>query len=504
MNRLFARLSTLHRSVPFSLRLQLAVWYTMAFAALLLLTGAVFYQYLERSLEASVDTDLQIRAQQIASSLVLQHGSVALSNVRTTLPGFGTTNPAQGVPLADVNRGALVRLLDAHARLLGETPAFRALPAPAASVTQPLQGTPWQGTILSTGGQEVRLYSRTLTAGGKPVAVIQVGESLATLHALLHQLVAALFVVGFLVLLACAVGSYWLAGRSFAPIQRLAETARKIKAGDLSQRVPVPPVRDEVQYLAVTLNEMLHSLDQSFSRQRRFVADASHELRTPVTVIRNKAEVALLRPRSQDDYCTVLHSIHMETERLSHLISDLLALAHGDEGLACFERETVHLDRLVESTAAHAEGLAQERGIRLSVQASQPVTLIGDEARLIQVMMNLLDNAIRYTHSGGQVQVSLQATASQAQLVVRDAGIGIAPEHLPHIFERFYRADQARTHTGGSGTGLGLSIVEWIVRMHNGSVGVSSQIGCGSSFTVTLPLLPPAQKARRALGSDAS
>jgi signal transduction histidine kinase len=254
-------------------------------------------------------------------------------------------------------------------------------------------------------------------------------------------------------------------------------------------------VRDEVQYLAVTLNEMLDSLDQSFSRQRRFVADASHELRTPVAVIRNKAAVALLRPRSQDDYCTVLHSIHAETERLSHLISDLLALARGDEGQARFERETVCLDRLVESVAANADGLAQERRIHLSVQVSQPVLLIGDEARLIQVIMNLLDNAIRYTNPGGQVQVSLQATASQAQLVVRDTGVGIAPEHLPHLFERFYRADQARTRTGGSGTGLGLSIVDWIVRMHDGSVSVRSQIGRGSSFTVTLPLLPPAQEA---------
>lgn len=496
MNALNTMVATLRRSVPFSLRLQLVVWYTMAFAVLLLLTGAVFYQYLERSLEASVDTDLQIRAQQIAGSLVLHNGTVTFSDVTAALPGFGAVTPAQGTPLADVNKGALVRLLDVHGTLLAETNAFRALQVPDASVAQPLQGTPWQGTVLSTSDQEIRLYSRTLSTEKKTVAVIQVGESLANLHELLHRLVAALLVVGFLVLLACAVGSYWLAGRSFAPIQRLSETARKIKTGDLQQRVPVSPVRDEVQYLAVTLNEMLESLDQSFSRQRQFVADASHELRTPVAVIRNKVAVALLRPRSQDDYCTVLHSIHAETERLSHLISDLLALARGDEGQARFERETVHLDRLVESVVANADGLAQEREIHLSVQTLQPVTLIGDEARLIQVIMNLLDNAIRSTNAGGQVQVSLRATLSEVHLTVCDTGVGIAPEHLPHIFERFYRADKARRRTEGSGTGLGLAIVEWIVRMHGGSVGVSSQIGQGSSFTVTLPLTLPEQDAR--------
>jgi heavy metal sensor kinase len=491
MKTLSTKLSTLRRSVPFSLRLQLAAWYTIAFAVLLLLTGAVFYQYLERSLEASVDTDLQLRAQQTGSSLVLQQGTITLHDLAIALPGMDTATHGTDTPSADVNQGTLVRLLDAHGRLLGETPAFRALRVPESSVTQPLQGTPWQGTVLSTGDQEVRLYSRTLTSVGKPVAVIQVGESLFTLHTLLHQLVAALLVVGFLVLAACAVGSYWLSGRSFAPMKRLAETARKIQAGDLHQRVPVPPVRDEMQYLAVTLNEMLDSLDESFSRQRRFVADASHELRTPVAVIRNKAEVALLRPRSRDDYCTVLQSIHAETERLSHLISDLLALARGDEGQARFEHETVRLNHLVESVAANADGLAEARDIHLSVQVSQPVTLIGDEARLIQVIINLLDNAIRYTNAGGHVQVSLLATASQARLVVRDTGIGIASEHLPHLFERFYRADPARRRTGGSGTGLGLAIVAWIVQEHGGAIGVESQVGRGSCFTVTLPLLPP-------------
>jgi signal transduction histidine kinase len=246
-----------------------------------------------------------------------------------------------------------------------------------------------------------------------------------------------------------------------------------------------------MQYLAVTLNEMLDSLDESFSRQRRFVADASHELRTPVAVIRNKAEVALLRSRSQDEYCTALHSIHAETVRLSYLISDLLALARGDEGQARFEREAVRLDTLVEAVTANAQGLAEERGITLSMQVPQPVTLIGDEARLIQVLLNLLDNAIRYTNPGGHVHMSLRTSGAAAQLVVRDTGIGIAPEHVPHIFERFYRADPARRRTGGSSSGLGLSIVAWVVHAHGGAVAVESRVGRGSSFTVTLPLTPP-------------
>lgn len=485
------KLSSKRLSLPFSLRLQVTVWYTTAFAALLVLTGAVFYQYLERSLEASVDTDLQLRTQQVASGILLTHGAIDVGNVTGDLAGFAPQTPGVPQPSADVNTGGLVRVLNAHGGLLGETPAFRTLQVPTASITQPLQGIPWQGTVHSRSDQEVRLYSRTLTLQGKLVAVIQVGEELSHLHRLLHSLVAALFVVGLLVLVCCAAGSYWLAARSFAPIQRLSETARKIQAGDLHQRVPVPAVRDEVHYLAVTLNEMLTSLDQSFTRQRQFVADASHELRTPIAVIRNKAGIALLDPPQLEETVTVLQEIRSETERLSLLLTNLLTLARGDEEQAPLEREVVVLDRLVETVAAATEALAAQQQVWLEVQIPHPISIMGDEARLIQVVMNLLENAIRYTNPGGRVRIELAQTSTAVHLTVRDTGIGIAPEHLPHIFERFYRAAPVRRQTEGSG--LGLSIVAWIVRSHGGSIAVESQVGRGSCFTITLPLLLPPQ-----------
>jgi signal transduction histidine kinase len=236
---------------------------------------------------------------------------------------------------------------------------------------------------------------------------------------------------------------------------------------------------------------MLDSLDQAFSRQRRFVADASHELRTPVAVIRNKTDVARLWAKTPQDYLTVLEGVNAEAERLGHLISDLLALARGDEGRTQFAREPVRLDLVVGAVAANADLLATERGILLQVQTPRPVTILGDEARLIQVVMNLVENAVRYTNPGGRVTVTVEAQQDQALLSVYDTGIGIAPEHLPHIFERFYRADPARRRTGGSSSGLGLSIVEWVVHAHGGAVAVESRVGRGSSFTVTLPLTPP-------------
>lgn len=483
-------IASLRRLWPLGIRLQLTLWYTIVFAALLLFTGTLFYQHLEQSLEASLDTTLQLREQQLTAEVVINGNTITLSDGTGNLSSYETPGNEQHVEHVDVNNGVLVRLLDAHGKVVQQTRAFRILHPPQASITQPLHGTSWQGTVIAPQNQEVRIYSQALTEGGQIVALVQVGQSLVELHALLHTLVEELFVVGVVVLFACAIGSFWLAGRAFAPIQHLARTARHIKAGDLHQRVTVPQAHDEVQYLALTLNEMLDSLEQAFTRQRRFVADASHELRTPVAAIRSKTDVALLNARTREDYVMVLQAINTEAERLGHLISDLLALARGDEKRTQFDREVVRLDQIVEVVAANAEQLAAERNILLSVQTSEPVYTLGDEARLIQVVMNLLDNAILYTNAGGRVHVTAQATHTEARLVVSDTGIGIAPQHLPHLFERFYRADPARQRTRSSSTGLGLAIVDWVVRAHGGTVSVESQVGRGSTFTVTLPLAP--------------
>jgi heavy metal sensor kinase len=481
----------LHRWFPLGIRTQLALFYTLAFAVLLVSTGAVFYEYLETSLESGVDDALQLRSQQLAADIEISQDAVMIHCVGVDCPDFEDHDQSSALLPADVNYRMLVRLLDGKGKTLGETSRFHTLQVPLESVIIPLHKQPWQGTILDNSGEEVRLYSRLIMNQGHIVAIIQVGQSLAQLHSLLHDLVGALLVAGSLVLLLCAFGSYWLAAQSFAPFQRLSETTRKIKAGDLHQRIQVPEARDEVQYLAITLNDMLTALDQAFTLQRRFVADASHELRTPVAVIRNKASIALLGTPTLAGSLTVLQEIRTESERLSHLLSDLLALARGDEGQARFERESVRLDQVVEAVVATAETLATEQDIQLAIEASEPVTLIGDEARLIQVVLNLVDNALRYTNPGGKVLVKVMKEGTSAQLQVEDSGIGIAPEHLPHIFERFYRADPSRRLTGGSSTGLGLAIVDWVVRMHSGTISVESSVGKGSCFTVILPLSSP-------------
>jgi heavy metal sensor kinase len=478
----------IYRSYPLGIRLQLTLWYSIVFACLMLLSALLFYTRFQMSLAGSLDTELQLQAQQIADDITNDNGGMTIHDATAELPGFDPRDLAPRVPPADVNLGVLVRVLDKNGVPFRTTPAFRTLLVPSQSVTQPLHGLPWQGTISTADEQPVRLYSRALVEDNVIFGIVQVGTSLTQVETILRDVSVELLLIAPVMLILGGLISYWLAARALVPIRRLIRTARKIKAGDLRQRVPVPRAHDEVHHLALTLNEMIERLEQTFTRQQRFVADASHELRTPVAVIRNKADMALMLVFSPDEYLTVFRSIYSETERLTNLISNLLLLARSDEGQMHLVKEAVQLDHLVQTVVATAEPLAAEHPVSVQVNASEPVAVLGDEARLIEVVMNLLENALIYTNAGGTVYLSVVVKDAQAILSVRDTGIGIAQKHLPHLVERFYRVDPARTRTAGGNSGLGLAIVDSIVRAHGGSLRIESQIGQGSTFTITLPL----------------
>jgi two-component system OmpR family sensor kinase len=486
------------------IRIQLTLWYTAIFALLILLFCLILYSTLQAFLASGVDSALQLRAQQIAGGISSENGKIVIQDVTGELPGLDSTATAgqqgpgstpSGGPngtgqqgaTSDVNIGTLVRMLDVKGNTAYISPAFHALFLPVASFTQPLRGASWQGTVTARNGQAVRIYSIALTDNGTIFGVLQVGESLAQLNATLQSMTIALLFITPFVLLLGAFGSYWLAKRAFRPILHLTRTAREIKAGDLHRRVPVPHTRDEVYALALTLNEMIGRLDQAFTQQRRFVADASHELRTPVTAIRSITDVALEDTLSLAEYHEILSEINAESERLGLLINDLLVLARADEDQMPLDHEPVRLDLLTCDVAATMEPLANERGIKLQLQTLGPATVTGDTARLIQVLMGLVDNALAYTNAGGTVTLSVEARDHVACLTVRDTGIGIDEEDRAHIFERFYRADPARSRAAG-GSGLGLSIAQWVVQAHGGAITVESQLGQGSTFTVTLPL----------------
>jgi heavy metal sensor kinase len=480
------------------------LWYFLIFAILIFLFGAVFYINLQTSLETNVDADLKAHAQEIAQGIKEENGMIDVEDVAGVLPGLSDPDAARDTPVPgvsaapgttlhdthpDVDIGPLVRILNKAGSAIYTSPDFQGLILPQASAMYPLQGTPWSGTITAKNGQTVRVYCRPLSVHGSIYAVVQVGESLTSLSTTLRSAVIELLIIGLFVLSLSLVGSYWLAVRSFSPVKKMTSIARRIKAGDLQERVPVPRTQDELQTLALTFNEMIERLEKSFARQRRFVADASHELRTPVAAIRSMTDVLLARSEAvaPDECLNVLHDVNTEAERLGHLISDLLSLARSDENKVRLEREPVRLDRLMVDVAATRELLAAEKGITLEVEADEPATVLGDEARLIQVIMNLIDNAITYTNTGGKIVLQTHVKGEHAYLNISDTGVGIAPEHLEHIFERFYRVDSARSRAAGS-NGLGLAIVDWVVQAHDGTISVISRVGQGTTFTVQLPL----------------
>jgi len=290
------------------------------------------------------------------------------------------------------------------------------------------------------------------------------------------------------VALAISLAAGWfLAGRALAPVEGITRAARRIAEGDLSQRLTVPAAADEIGTLVRTFNDMIARLDASFQEVRRFSADASHELRTPLTVMKGETELALRRPRAAEDYRLVLESNLEEIDRLTRTVDELLFLSRADLGEVKMASLPVRLDELTRDVHKQASVLGQEHGAQATLGPLAPATVLGDELRLRELLLNLVDNAVKYSKPGGIVEVSLATEGGRARLSVSDQGIGIPPEAQARIFDRFYRTNEARAHAK-QGTGLGLSICKWIAESHQGRIEVESRPGQGSRFTVTLPL----------------
>jgi two-component system, OmpR family, heavy metal sensor histidine kinase CusS len=282
-------------------------------------------------------------------------------------------------------------------------------------------------------------------------------------------------------------GGYFLARRALAPVRRMTQTANRITADRLGERIAVDNPDDELGALAQTLNRMIERLGHSFAEMQRFTADAAHELRTPLAVIRNEAEVALRSPRTAAEYGRVLENLLEETNRLSHLADQLLFLCRQDAGLLPTVREAVAVDDLLREVVGNMQLVAGEKGVALSLAENPPCQLPGDRRQLRRVFYNLLDNAIKYTGASGRVTVSSQVADGRLCVVVADTGVGIAPEHLPRVFDRFYRVDPSRAGDG-DGAGLGLSICQSIVKALGGSIRLESTAGRGTKAQVELPM----------------
>jgi len=451
-----------------SLRARLALWYLLVCGAILALFGAGVYVQVRGSLLGGVDSALQARAETVLGQVTV--GADGLPRYR-----------GGDAPTAEAE--AAVYLFDTHGHLRERIVGATELPPHTAALTIALGGRDeW-----ATAGNQ-RLYTASVRDDrGRVSGAVQIVQSLDTVTSETNDLLAALLLATPALLLVATAGGVFLAGRALAPIDRITRTAGAIGAGNLAGRLGSMPRADEVGRLAATFDDMLDRLERAFAQQRQFAADASHELRTPLTIIKGDLDVLLRRRRAPEEYEEAARGVADEVTRVGRLVEDLLTLARADSGQAELAREFIYLDAFVDDIAAGPRRLAAVKGVILETRLEPDVAVIGDPARLRQLALNLLGNAVTYTPEGGRVTVTLTATGELARLEVADTGIGLAPEDLPRVFDRFFRADEARTHSEG-GTGLGLAIARWSVEAHGGRIEVRSQLGVGSVFTATLPL----------------
>ena len=456
----------------FSIRFRLTAWYSLSLAVVLGLLAVASYFAMRASMYRAVDVDLRFSLAGVAQFLESQQGS-SLSALPDEIARKSTL-------------GVLFQIFDDQGKLIYQSDVL------ASHHIKPVAPTA-SGTEIAfheTGpeGWPVRLAAQRVTFGGQPI-VVEVAQPMRFHYASLREFAASLLVsLPLLVLIAALVG-YWLSGRALAPVNRIVEDARAIDSNRLSQRVSVPPAHDELRRLAETLNSMLDRIEVSVTRIKQFTADASHELRAPVTLIQTAAEYTLRRERTREELVEAMEKILRESRRTSQLIDSLLLLARADSDEEVLQPGPVRVDSVLRDAVHRAGEFAAGKNIRLAADVGENAFFVNGEAALLErLFFVLIENGINYTPEHGSVSVALRSSADEVVIEVADTGIGIAPEDLPHVFDRFWRADKARSREMG-GTGLGLSIAKWIVEKSGGTIRVESTVGHGSKFEVRLPKL---------------
>jgi heavy metal sensor kinase len=448
-----------------SIGARLTIWYAVAFATSLVVLGVAMWFAVQQGLYHAIDESLRDRAEGIRIFIEDHKTRLALDEVKEEFRAHGD----------------LFQVLDEQGHWIHQADGLRGQGLPSA---RQLDLDP-QSEDVTLNGVPLRLLSTFIDVDGR-VYTVQVAAPLRELQQGLRDASWLLAPIVPLVLLLSSAGGYWISRRALAPVDEIARTARSISADNLSKRLAVPLSGDELQRLSETLNEMIARLESAFSKIVRFTADASHELRTPLAVMRTTAEVALRGPQADGEHREALEQIVAEIQRTSHLVDNLLLIANADAGYGRPNKARVNLADAVAEACTEGAALARAKSIVLQSRLpDEPVWVHGDVHALRRLFLILLDNAVKYTPAGGRCEVCVGARGGFVIGTVSDSGIGIASEDLPHIFDRFYRVDRARSRALG-GTGLGLAIGRWIAEAHEGSITVESTLDRGSVFEVRL------------------
>ena len=462
-----------------SIRFRLTAWYAGLLAALLLLFSVATYIVLQRYLTKTLRNSLAKQARDIGDTLLANVNQSGESYVVHEIKEHYA--PETNDLFLRVTRG------DGTVLYISGTPRNKNF--------DPSTIAPQTGTVTEESAREMEvdndssLLIETLPYVARDGSrfLIEIGAPHKEIENVSVGLLMALAIALPLAIAVAVGGGYLLMKRALKPVDEITKSAERITSQNLSERLPVAHTGDELERLSLTLNQMIARLEKAFQQSSRFSADASHELRTPLSILRGELETLARKPNVSPDVRETIGSALEETDRLTKITENLLALSRLDAETQ-LEQTEVDLGELVTTTTDQMKLLAEDKKISLRCDASADVDVRGSRARLKQVVVNLVDNAIKYTSEGGEVQVTVNTSDGKAILEVTDTGVGIPAESLPQIFERFYRADKARTRKLG-GTGLGLSIVKSICKAHGGEVMVESIDGRGSRFRVELPLI---------------
>ena len=462
-----------------SIRSRLTAWYVTLLAIILILFSVLLNYFLAKRLHESVDNSLTVSATVVATSATMRMSNSPLPGLNQLFEQFmnqGNLNKFYRIYDGSGNVGSRSKNISASQFPLSQ-PAY----------ADALEGKNSYETFTVGGQQPIRVITMPILFEGKLINLVQVGTSLEAVQETLRNLKIFLFTAVPSVLILAALFARFMARRALKPISRIIDTAREIGQGqELSKRIPVLKIKDELGQLALTFNEMMNRLENSFAQMRQFSSDASHELRTPLTVLKGQNELILSKQRKPEEYQEVISSNLEEINYMSKVLEDLFVLSKSDENQVNLDYKPVDLRALVEEVFKHAEILAEEKNIKIIIAFLEPIEIKGDEVRLRQMVWNVLQNGIKYTQQGGELKISLQNEGDFALLTIQDTGIGIPEEDLPLIFNRFYRVDKARTRDEG-GSGLGLSICRQIAEAHKGKIEVESKLGVGTRFKICLP-----------------
>jgi heavy metal sensor kinase len=461
-----------------SIGVRLTLWYVVIFAMAQAVFGAGMWFILRHNLYDLVDDSLESRVEDLKKFLQVENDDSTPKLQEEMSETYSQEHSGDYLQVYAGNGEWIYRsaFLQAHPLV----------PLEPSAVTRSF----FQNKKL--GGRHFRFAILKAQMNGR-VYTLQTGLPADDVLETLSLFRRYLLMVAPLILLVAASGGYWLSRRALAPVDAIVRTARAVTGTNLSSRLEKLKTGDELQRLSDTLNEMLDRIESAFLRVTRFTADASHELRTPISLVRTEAELALRRSRGEVEYQESLRHILLEAERTTALIEQLLALARADSGRETLDMQTVDLHELLSGVVEGWRQVAAIRNLEFSDRIELRASFVcGDETALRRVVNILLDNAFKYTPSPGKVQLSLEHKNEKAVITVHDSGIGIAEEEQSKIFERFYRVDKARSREMG-GAGLGLAIAQWIVQQHSGSIEVESRPGHGTFFRVDLPLAAAAE-----------